>query len=1081
MIIKRNLLLAYLPWLMTFFLPACSSNKLPPPKWCTSDDQCAANETCYHNLCRPKCVLSSDCPNGEECISGVCLKPCQQDADCPSGQECISGYCQPKPPQDGGDGDAGADGDGGGGCEDYDGDGYGPNCPLGNDDCDDHERTIHPGAMEACNDGRDNDCDGQTDESDCGCEPGTNTACYEGPFGTGGVGECRAGIAVCQADRSYGECVGQKLPEEEVCDGRDNNCDGRVDEGLLNACGGCGPVPEEICGNGFDDNCNGQTDENCVGGCDPNCQCEGPGAGQQCVCHPPENQPCYSGPPATLGIGQCRGGVHDCVQQGNDWVWTACEGEKLPGEECAGGVADGIDNDCDGEVDEGCLDRDNDGYSPPQDCDDNDAEVHPGVVEVCDGKDNNCDGLVDDGVTNRCGGCGAVPEEACMNGLDDDCDGEVDEGCGGCSGGQVRQCYRGPDGTQGVGQCKWGEMYCDGEFWSECEGDVIPQPEVCDGVDNDCDGEADERWALGSNACGWCSSEELCDGVDNDCDGQVDEGLRNYCGQCIFCASNDDCGSGTECNLATHRCRETACDGQDNNCDGLIDEGLINACGTCGESCYEQDWSGQDDWPYGESDGVSNSADPDELRLDSTTQAPHFIWIAGTNVVCSSTSDPPCLTNPPCYSGTDCHTVRKFDTRTNQLIGVYSSWGWSPSRTAVAVDNSVWVGNRGCHDNLSNCEATNKQHGNAVHLDADGNLICRANVTGSGVAVRAVTIDKDGNAWLGSWGDAKIYKYSGSELEPNPDTDGTPLCRRLLEVDLQGSRAYGAAVDGNGYLWISTIGNGPLRKINTATGEIVMSVSPGANTYGIAIDQQNNVWLGNWSGGTTGVVKVDGQTGAVTLVPRTVGNTSNGQTRGVAVDHQNNIWVAEWNHHTVSKYDANGNHLLQVSLGSGASGPLGMAVDFDNNIWAIAYSSGHASKFDLNGNHLATFSVGGNPYTYSDMTGYQLRTITLKHGTWTVDYDSGYENAQWDTIEWSGSLANDDRLAVRARTAATRGALATATWSPYHEADPAQPSPWRASIASEVPRGRWIQVQVTLETQDEISPVFTGLQVFWQR
>ena len=165
---------------------------------------------------------------------------------------------------------------------------------------------------------------------------------------------------------------------------------------------------------------------------------------------------------------------------------------------------------------------------------------------------------------------------------------------------------------------------------------------------------------------------------------------------------------------------------------------------------------------------------------------------------------------------------------------------------------------------------------------------------------------------------------------------------------------------------------------------------------------------------------------------------------------------------------------------SGAQGPLGMAVDFDDNIWAVAYNSGTACKFDVNGNVLATINVGGNPYTYSDMTGYQLRTITLKHGTWTVDYDSGYENARWDRLEWSGSMAQDDRIRVRARTAATEGALASATWGPYHDADPAQPSPWTADISGEAPPGRWIQVEVTLETQDEVSPAFTGLRVYWQ-
>lgn len=83
-------------------------------------------------------------------------------------------------------------------------------------------------------------------------------------------------------------------------------------------------------------------------------------------------------------------------------------------------------------------------------------------------------------------GCG--PTEICGNGSDDNCDGRVDEDCS-CVGGEVQSCFAGPPGRRGIGGCVDGTMVCTGfEFgsWGPCEGSLLPEPEVCDGKDNDC-------------------------------------------------------------------------------------------------------------------------------------------------------------------------------------------------------------------------------------------------------------------------------------------------------------------------------------------------------------------------------------------------------------------------------------------------------------------------------------------------------------------------------------------------------------------------------------------------------------------
>ena len=250
---------------------------------------------------------------------------------------------------------------------------------------------------------------------------------------------------------------------EEICDYQDNDCDGEVDEGQINACGGCGLVGQEVC-DGIDNDCDGATDEDLFQFC------------------------------ATA----CDTGLQFCV----DGDWISCTADK-PLEE----VCNGFDDDCDGETDEelnckcppefiGALIE---CASPPLTC---------GMgYKTCECSDEDCTGTY---MTDCAALCTYVPmsDETCepvlgipidemCNNYDDDCDVEVDEDL-------YTSCYTGLDGTEGVGICKAGAQICKGGTWGAldpggdfqiglCDGEITPQKEdICNGSDDDCDGVVDK-------------------------------------------------------------------------------------------------------------------------------------------------------------------------------------------------------------------------------------------------------------------------------------------------------------------------------------------------------------------------------------------------------------------------------------------------------------------------------------------------------------------------------------------------------------------------------------------------------------
>ncbi len=468
---------------------------------------------------------------------------CDSDDDCDDGvfcnglEECVAGACAPGAPPSCDDGDActtdacSAEDDA---CVnapvDADRDGH-VAASCGGDDCDDSDPLRFPGNTEICDaEHRDEDCDPSTfGERDQDGDGAFDLRCCNAQPG-GGAPRCGTDCDDVRASVAPGSV--------EACDGFDNDCDGLVDE--------------EVAVSGFAD----------------------------------EDGDLHGDPARPLS--SCAG------MRGFSTVGDDCDDTNPARHGAQVEVCDGVDNDCDGVIDEDAravswyLDTDGDGFGDPTspvvvscapvpsrsllgtDCDDTDGAVHPAAAEACNGIDDDCNGVADFRV-----GPGDLE--------DDDGDGVLDAACG------------------AGGDCDDRNAQIGAGF-----------SEICDGQDNDCDGTVDEEtiqavWFADRDGDGFGSSVsgavvscvavsghslrggdcddyddrirpgavELCNGIDDDCDGAVDDGVWRACGLDVGVCSVglEVCLGGLWSACSGAPATTETCNGLDDDCDGAVDEG----------------------------------------------------------------------------------------------------------------------------------------------------------------------------------------------------------------------------------------------------------------------------------------------------------------------------------------------------------------------------------------------------------------------------------------------------------------------------------------------------------------------------
>jgi streptogramin lyase len=314
-----------------------------------------------------------------------------------------------------------------------------------------------------------------------------------------------------------------------------------------------------------------------------------------------------------------------------------------------------------------------------------------------------------------------------------------------------------------------------------------------------------------------------------------------------------------------------------------------------------------------------------------------------------------------------------------------------------------------------------------------------------------------------------------------------------------GVNIYGLAVDGDGYVWTSsdsgTVGAYTARVNTRDTTDISYYYNPGR--YGVTVDLDGNVWMAGWSTGAAvhrftppdwslAYTSVAGVTG-LAFAPESVAGPE------VVATGPAGIWGSLYGDNGVVHIDpatmaAACTASISCNDGSGYAGtcanPHGVAALADGTIWVPIRFGGFVDVFDRSCNLLHVYEVdaGEELYTYSDMAGTQLMTITTRQGHWLQNFDSGYDDPFWSSATWTADPLPDetevDVTVVGAETEAGLTDAPSAPCGPYPSVLGANEAP--LFECASIQGLRWVRADVRLATtRNEIRPVVRDLAVHW--
>lgn len=389
-------------------------------------------------------------------------------------------------------------------------------------------------------------------------------------------------------------------------------------------------------------------------------------------------------------------------------------------------------------------------------------------------------------------------------------------------------------------------------------------------------------------------------------------------------------------------------------------------------------------------------------------------------------------------------TLSKIDTNTNKEVGRYRTWfnigthgAWSgpaPSRSAVDGDGNAYIANRmfdgrykACVLKILGSGGVDRNGNGTIETSVDTNnngvidpseILPVTDMNGDGIPqinefaderivwityvgannaglARSLSIDPDGNLYVGLESESAYYKLQGSD---GAILGGPFSCSPNIP--------YGSLIDSGRKLWGAGLFSGSMLEFDTSTNTFVRNVS--VSNYGIAIGN-GKVYLANNSPYAT----YDPATMAVTQ--RGLNFSCLGISTAANGDIMTHGSAISGSSRGVTRFKPDGTVVWQAAAQTGATSGDGRGVipDANGDFWTINLNTHNVSKVSSTGAPLGVFPVGLLPYTYSDASGASfLQTNPV--GTWRVVYDAGERGVKADSaICWTAQIPGQSILEVK--------------------------------------------------------------------